>query len=235
MLALVFAMTGGAYAAGHFLITSTKQISPKVLKQLKGASGKAGANGAQGPAGPPGPPGAAGAGSAGPTGPAGGTGPQGPQGVPGTPGKDGKNGTTGFTETLPKEKTERGVWSMEFTATAGNQSQPVDISFNIPLAAGPHAEASTNYIGEEEGQGELKEKKTAIPSHCKGTFQKPEAAPGNLCVFAALAVNAHVSSGVFVDPQGPVAGAGPGGALFNLFSEKEGSVLAYGTWTVTAE
>jgi hypothetical protein len=33
-LALVFAMTGGALAANHYLLTSTKQISPKVLKQL---------------------------------------------------------------------------------------------------------------------------------------------------------------------------------------------------------
>ena len=47
-LALVFAMTGGAYAANKYLITSTKQISPKVLKSLKGATGT---NGAAGPAG----------------------------------------------------------------------------------------------------------------------------------------------------------------------------------------
>jgi hypothetical protein len=33
-LALVFAMSGGALAAKHYLLTSTKQISPKVLKQL---------------------------------------------------------------------------------------------------------------------------------------------------------------------------------------------------------
>jgi hypothetical protein len=38
-LALVFAMTGGAYAAKKYVITSTKQISPKVLKELKGVSG----------------------------------------------------------------------------------------------------------------------------------------------------------------------------------------------------
>ena len=31
-LALVFAMSGGAYAASKYVITSTKQISPKVLK-----------------------------------------------------------------------------------------------------------------------------------------------------------------------------------------------------------
>ena len=60
-LALVFAMSGGAYAAKKYLITSTKQISPSVLKQLQGkagsggAPGAAGAQGAQGPAGPAGP------------------------------------------------------------------------------------------------------------------------------------------------------------------------------------
>jgi hypothetical protein len=47
-LALVFAMSGGALAAHHYLINSTKQISPKVLKKLKGATGPAGAPGAPG-------------------------------------------------------------------------------------------------------------------------------------------------------------------------------------------
>lgn len=60
VFALVFAMSGGAYAASKYLITSTKQISPKVLKQLKGKNGKAGKAGASGVAGPVGPTGAAG-------------------------------------------------------------------------------------------------------------------------------------------------------------------------------
>src|SRR5438876_8031642 len=34
-LALVFSMTGGALAAKHYLINSTSQINPKVLKKLK--------------------------------------------------------------------------------------------------------------------------------------------------------------------------------------------------------
>jgi Collagen triple helix repeat (20 copies) len=54
-LALVFSMSGGALAANHYLITSTKQISPKVIKALKGKTGKAG------PAGPQGIPGKEGA------------------------------------------------------------------------------------------------------------------------------------------------------------------------------
>ena len=48
--ALVFAMSGGALAAKHYLINSTKQIKPSVLKQLKGNAGKTG------PAGPGDPP-----------------------------------------------------------------------------------------------------------------------------------------------------------------------------------
>ncbi len=45
-LALFFASSGGALAASHYLINSTKQINPKVLKKLKGSAGK------PGPAGP---------------------------------------------------------------------------------------------------------------------------------------------------------------------------------------
>ncbi|MGH2880242.1 MAG: hypothetical protein ACRDK4_11630 [Solirubrobacteraceae bacterium] len=63
-LALFFAMTGGALAAHHYLITSTKQISPKVVKALKGKTGPAG------PQGIPGKDGAAGKdGKEGPLGP----------------------------------------------------------------------------------------------------------------------------------------------------------------------
>lgn len=65
-LALVFAMSGGALAAKHYLINSTKQINPKVLKKLKGNTGKTGKTGT--------------------------TGPQGPAGVNGTNGTNGTNG-----------------------------------------------------------------------------------------------------------------------------------------------
>jgi hypothetical protein len=53
-LALVLSMSGGALAANHYLIHSTKQISPKVLKKLKGRTGKTGKTGATGKEGPQG-------------------------------------------------------------------------------------------------------------------------------------------------------------------------------------
>lgn len=159
-LALVFAMSGGAYAAKKFLITSTKQISPSVLKQLKGAKGPAGAPGAQGPQGP--------AGAAGAQGLAG------KDGAPGIAGKDGVNGKSvavsgsapncsqgGSTlevegsgskheicngeegpqgspwtagGTLPSGSTETGSWSL--SGVYANPAPPVvNIPFSIPLAA----------------------------------------------------------------------------------------------------
>jgi hypothetical protein len=51
-LALVFAMSGGALAAKHYLINSTKQINPKVLKKLRGNTGKTGGQGLPGTQGP---------------------------------------------------------------------------------------------------------------------------------------------------------------------------------------
>src|SRR3954469_13446544 len=59
-MALVFSMTGGALAAKHYLISSTSQISPKVLKKLKGKTGKTGKTGAAGTTGAPGAAGASG-------------------------------------------------------------------------------------------------------------------------------------------------------------------------------
>src|SRR5579875_1612806 len=108
--ALFFSMGGVAIAAHHYLITSTKQISPKVLRKLHGRQGPPGASGPTGPAGPAGlvgPPGLSGppgptglTGALGPTGPvgqAGATGPAGPTGPTGTAGPTGLTGAAGPT------------------------------------------------------------------------------------------------------------------------------------------
>jgi len=74
-VALVFAMSGGALAASRYLINSTKQINPKVLKKLRGLAGAPGAGGKEGPPGKEGAPGKEGSvgkeGSRGTEGPAG--------------------------------------------------------------------------------------------------------------------------------------------------------------------
>jgi hypothetical protein len=65
-IALLFSLSGGALAATRYLVNSTKQISPNVLKALKGTRGPQGPQGPTGTSGPPGTPG-----RVGPTGPAG--------------------------------------------------------------------------------------------------------------------------------------------------------------------
>jgi len=87
-LALLFAMSGGAIAASHYLITSTKEISPKVLRALHGARGKTGAQGSQGSQGAQG--------TQGTQGTQGAQGAQGPQGVQGPKGDTGATGLTGY-------------------------------------------------------------------------------------------------------------------------------------------
>jgi hypothetical protein len=91
-LALVFVMTGGAYAAKKYLITSTNQIKPSVLAQLKGKNGTNGTNGVNGKDGAAGVQGPKG--DAGEKGLKGDTGEKGAKGDPGTPGTPGKNVVT---------------------------------------------------------------------------------------------------------------------------------------------
>jgi hypothetical protein len=85
--AVVLSTTGSAIAASHYLITSPKQISPKVVKDLAtaGPKGAAGVTGATGPAG------------VGSPGPAGATGVKGDLGVTGPTGATGATGATGST------------------------------------------------------------------------------------------------------------------------------------------
>ncbi len=218
-LALVFAMTGGAYAAKKYLITSTKQISPGVLKQLKGKNGASGANGAPGAAGSQGP--------AGPAGPQGAAGPKGDTGAAGPAGPAGENGTTGFTRTLPKEETETGSWSFGMTS-----SLPlVSITFNIPLAAELDA-SHVHYV-------KFGEKTTA----CGGTSAAPSAEPGNLCVYERTIQSGGVLEAAVIYGPGkfPAAigggdpeGAGTNGAVVLFGLKAPSSAFGWGSWAVTA-
>jgi hypothetical protein len=191
VFALVFAMTGGAFAinthgggspskAGRvaFSAAAATKSKPKGKRGPRGPAGPAGKNGANGATGPAGP--------AGPTGPAGGTGPtgaagtdgtNGEKGTPGAPGRNGEKGEKGETGspwtaggTLPKGSTETGEWSVRSTAAAAGELRTTTISFPIPLAS---VSGSAIYVKAGE----------STPESCAGNAEKPGADAGFLCIF----------------------------------------------------
>jgi hypothetical protein len=217
-LALIFAMSGGAFAAGKFVITSTKQISPKVLKSLKGRDGK---DGAPGPAGPAGATGAVGSqGPAGPAGTAGATGETGPAGPAGKEGKTGKEGspwTVGGT--LPHGESETGVWGLNATTKANLEVQ-IPISFPIPLSTGLDA-AHVHLIGLGE----------ATPQGCGGSAEKPEAEPGNVCIWGAVS-GMEFKNVLTSSAEDFSAGAGKNGLIMETIVPFEGA-SGRGEWVVS--
>lgn len=245
-IAMFFALSGGAYAAGKYLITSTKQISPKVLKSLKGNSGKAGAAGAAGATGP-----------AGPTGPAGAIGATGAKGENGAPGasvtsteskakigpckeggsefkagssttyacngEKGKEGTFGGS-TLPEGKTLTGVWAASGYGAKGITEGETGyaaaaVSYALPLSVAPSSSENKVHL--------IKTGETP-PSECPGTAEAPAAAPGNLCVFATNAENVYDGGAAYVHSF-------TSGFTLTAFSEAQGAMVFEGTWAVTAE
>jgi hypothetical protein len=235
-LALVFAMTGGAYAAGKYLITSTKQIKPSVLKQLQGkagASGLAGAPGAAGPAGPAGP-----AGSKGDTGAAGSNGTNGTNGTSVTSSTEpkGANCKEGGTKlvsgsgttyacsgekgspwtgggVLPRGATETGNWSL----TGGGTGEIfIPISFPIRLSAGLSG-PKVHYVP-STGEGE-----------CTGTAEEPTAPEGELCVYQGTLEGA-TAGGIWKNSG--QTGAITSGA-FIYFEGVQASSWGIGSWAVT--
>ncbi len=253
-LALVFAMSGGAYAASKYLITSTKQISPKVLKSLKGNAGKAGPAGSNGTNGAPGA-----TGPAGPAGPAGGPGTQGIQGEKGTDGTNGEsvtntklepgsaacsqggaefkvgtgkathacNGVIHPGETLPAGASETGTWSA-FTAgevPGVGHAAFGSISFAIPLAAPLSTFAEEcGEPGKPACQVHYLTVSAAKTAECPGTATKPEATAGNLCVYTG---EEHGTT--FLEE----VGSSTGGIQLEFGGTSNGS-YAYGSWAVTA-
>jgi hypothetical protein len=223
-LALVFAMSGGAYAASKYVITSTKQIKPSVLAQLKG---NAGAKGAAGAAGAPGA-----AGPQGPAGPGGAAGAQGPQGVPGSNGTPGAAGHEGSPwtagGTLPSGKTETGTWGYSLVTTSHSAQATAPISFVVPLAA-PLDSTHVHFVAFEEAEP---------PAACQGSVSSPTAEKGNLCVYERF--NSGLESGshpLVTSPNATFlssAGAGTSGAIVFLEPEGEAGVFGWGSWAVTA-
>jgi hypothetical protein len=132
-LALVFAMSGGALAAKHYLIESTNQINPKVVKKLRGTRGKTGVTGATGKTGAPGAPGATGA-----------------PGAAGAPGKDGANATSLFAVVEASGTLARGSGVVESTKS-GVGSYIVKFKQNVTKCAFVASVGEPDFEGEAKG------------------------------------------------------------------------------------
>jgi hypothetical protein len=170
VIALVFAMLGGAYAAKKqgFVITKLSQIKPSVRNQLKGSQGPKGDAGAKGDRGA--------------------SGPEGPRGLPGAPGSPWAVGGG-----LPSGETLVGSWSAENEwATAENNVQGftrVPISFGLPLSSAPTVRlflapifitvSPAGTFAADPGP-DAEEKFEAV---CPGSADVPSAEPGNLCLY----------------------------------------------------
>jgi hypothetical protein len=242
VIALVFAMLGGAYAASNDSKGAKATVSAKGKPGPRGPKGKTGPAGPAGPAGPEGAKGDAGVnGADGKDGTSlvteafGSTGKDGKcVGLGGTKligstityvcnGKAGKNGAEGspWTElgTLPSEQTETGTFLM----LPGPFNTVGAVSFPIPLEATlaesgvlsiNGASSATEKEQCDDGEGE-----TASTSN-------PEADPGKLCVFPASGQVLGIAN-----PATFETGAGKTGAL--LFYNEEKTMIV-GTWAVTA-
>jgi hypothetical protein len=232
VIALVFAMFGGAYAASN----DGGGKATASAKAKKGPRGPKGPKGDTGPAGPQGPPGPAG--------------PKGDTGAAGSNGANGKNGASvtskalaqgnvhcpeGGSEfkasspeptyactgapwpaggTLPSEQTETGSWSVTVGAAGFGLG---DISFSIPLEEALN-ESHVHFIG-------------TANANCPGSAEAPEAAPGHLCVYGSFAEEANFGE-ILDSGQEFSGGAGTTGGVITFAGTAGG--LAFGSWAVTA-
>ena len=250
VIALVFAMLGGAYAASNDSGSGKATASAKGKVGPRGPRGKPGPAGPAGPAGPQGPAGAAGAngkdgangldGEKGATGAKGTSGTNGTNGATGATGPAGATGSTGSTGatgspwtlggTLPSGATEVGAWAIGPLKEKEISEALADIQFpltwSIPLPA-ELDEAHVRFIKEGE----------AAPAGCTGgTPAVPKADPGFLCVYTSKEGGTWTAK-LLIQKIGEAVLVGEGasktGALLRGTAAAKGT-FARGTFAVTA-
>jgi hypothetical protein len=258
-LALVFALTGGAFAAsshsggssGGSHATLTASASKAKAKAKAGPRGPAGAKGATGAAGPAGP-----AGPQGPAAAAGGKGETGTAGANGTDGADGTDGTSGTsatTETFTGSKHNCPLGGVVVKSaspeaavcngkTGYTEFLPAGKTETGTWAAG-EGPAHIDYVPLSfaipiEGAGAITEKhfvkwEETVPGKCEGNVHEPAAAPGVLCVYAQENL-LHVAEPptILNSNGGEGALGGPGAILAIQLENSEGTGL--GSYAVTA-
>jgi hypothetical protein len=242
VIALVFAMLGGAYAASD----SGSRKSSASASKASASKAKRGPKGPRGPRGPQGAPGL--------------QGPEGPQGPAGANGKDGLNGKNGVNGTngapgksvLSGEETpgtncaQGGYWfeiqgsgNKSYVCEGGGgsgggttlapgetstglwQFQTSDTSFafmsiSYPLRVEPAPEF--NWIG-------VGEPATAA---CPGSQEDPQAEPGHLCIYAQQIEGTQS----FPEPAGSVDRNSGFRGIFR--ADEPQPARGFGSWAVTA-
>jgi hypothetical protein len=196
--------------------------------------------GATGPAGS-----AGAAGAKGENGVAGAEGKEGPPGKEGKPGTEGEEGTPGAAGpegvcstpkcVLPPGTTETGAWSVQIATAGINTITPVSFPIPLPSALGAKNVHFILENGEEFVGGAAN---NPTPTECLGKVEKPEAKPGNFCVYTGHMPEEGLTpySQPIVKPSSggsPEEGTATSGALL-YFAESEPPKGAYGTWAVTA-
>jgi Collagen triple helix repeat (20 copies) len=170
LVALVFAITGGAFAASggsgngpsHATLSASaakakKKSKPQSTRGPAGPKGATGVAGAMGPAGPQGAPGAAGAaGKEGPQGAKGGTGPEGQAGKEGQAGARGAQGNAGeagmCSAASPECKLASGATLTGAWGTGGEGKHSlVQISFPVKVSPAPTALVPYELLGHVVG------------------------------------------------------------------------------------
>jgi hypothetical protein len=208
-LALVLAMSGGALAANHYLLNSTRQINPKVLKALKGNRGKTGKTGIDGAIGPLGPQGI--------------LGPTGPRGLRGEVGKEGPRGFSPGSP-LPSGESESGDYGVQGPATgkAGEAvTYPMHLTTPIPAEKVKYVAAAAVPEKPCTGPGKADKGFLCIYSVSSAGLEAPA-----ISYFEAA------------EPEGGSGAGLPGAGVFGfqltwVVTAAEGHDL--GTYTVTAE
>lgn len=228
VIALVFAMLGGAYAAsgpagpgGGATASATK--GPPGKRGPKGPRGKTGATGQQGPAGQQGS-----------------AGPPGAKGDSGAAGKDGIDGVDGTfsTEPLPEGESLTGAWGT--SGGEGGTEQDISlvpISFPIEVSPPPLALYQFEFSPGESAGIELLDGSVAFyeagdpeafEDACPGSAESPEATSGFLCIYQGA------TTGTVANPfgNGTLSESANSFGLVVPFKMNTGS-SSRGSWAVT--
>ena len=253
VIALVFAMFGGAYAAtaskrhhkkGGAVVAVAKRYSKAFSKRYsKVFSQRFAKPGETGPAGPQGPKGDTGA-----KGDTGTIGPEGPEGPKGEKGDTGEAGACSVQEpecALPPGATETGTWLFgpypDLEKYPGkNTGVKTPLSFPIPLEVGPTPHLVLNNGKEMNEEFEEIEN----PPACPGSVTAPSAEPGQLCIYAKSDLFSPATptasilinpGSAFTSPQTGSSGASPVGVLLEASTKETNGAQAFGVWAVTGE